>query len=355
VAGFALFGSAFAIPAFGLQVLSLTPTHAGLLLLPSGLLVGLGLLTAGSLIQIKGVAPFKLVPIGILCFMTAMWMLSHSTIDSGAPDMTPALLLRGLGLGFLFVSLTMVALVGPKGPLNPQGIALFNFGRQFGGLIGIAFLLTYLDHQLALNRSVLSINLTPGNPWLAERQAAAAEFLTSRGYNPDEAMGTAVAVIQGQVSQQVTVLSFNEVFLAVALLFVVAAPVLIVTRLLLKRLLGATAQRTDPYVRRHEKVARSSSNRRLYSPRLTTSARDANPDRDRLPILTSIRSGSRAAKPRFLTVRFRQQHQAPGTTELGAIWPRAEGQLRSRRSSKAALCLASSGRLIRRSAHPIAL
>lgn len=205
VAGFALFGSAFVIPAFALQVLSLTPTHAGLLLLPSGALVGLGLLTAGSLIQLKGVAPFKLIPIGILCFMIAMWMLLHSTVESGAPDMTLALLLRGLGLGVLFVSLTMVALAGLKGPLN---------------------------------RSVLSLNLTSGNPWLAKRQAAAAKFLASHAYNPDEAMGAAVALIQGQVQQQVAVLSFNEVFLAVTLLFVVAVPVLITAKLILDRLLA---------------------------------------------------------------------------------------------------------------------
>ena len=140
VAGFALFGSAFVIPAFALQVLSLTPTHAGLLLLPSG------------------------------------------------------------------------------------------------ALVGIAFLLTYLDDQIALNRGVLAINLTPSNPRLAERQAAAAEYLASRGYNPDEAVGAAVALTQGQVQQQVAVLSFNEAFLAVALLFVVAVLVLITAKLILGRL-----------------------------------------------------------------------------------------------------------------------
>lgn len=238
VAGFALFGSGFVIPAFALQVLSLKPTHADMLLLLSGVMTGLGLLTAGSLIQLKHVAPFKLIPVGILCFMTVMWMLSHSTIESGAPDMTPPLLLRGLGLGFLFVSLTVAALAGLKGPLVACGVGLFNFGRQFGGLIGIAFLLTYLDDQIASNRSVLSVNLIPGNPQLAERHAAAAELLASRGYTPGEAMSAAVTLIQGQVQSQVAVLSFNEVFLAVALLFITAAPVLITAKLVLARILA---------------------------------------------------------------------------------------------------------------------
>ncbi len=170
--------------------------------------------------------------------MTAMWMLSHSTIDSGAPDMGPALLLRGLGLGFLFVSLTIVAFSSLKSALTAHGVGLFNFGRQVGGLIGIAFLATYLDDQIALNRSVLSINLTPGNPWLAEWQVSAAEFLASRGYNPDEALGAAVALVQNELQNQVAVLSFNEAFLAVALLFVGAAPVLITVKLIFHRLAG---------------------------------------------------------------------------------------------------------------------
>lgn len=235
VAGCALFGSAFVIPTFATNVLDLSSTYAGLLLLPSGLFVCVGLLIAGALIQFKGLDPAKPIPPGILCFMTAMWMLSGSTSESGLPDMMPALLLRGLGLGLLFVSLTLVTLYHLQRAVLPHGIALFNFGRQMGGQIGIAGLSTYLDHQNALNRTVLSQYLVPGNPVLAERQETITNLLVARGHQADDAGAAAVAVIQKALAQQVATLSFNECFFAIALLFVVAAPLLVTTKLILGR------------------------------------------------------------------------------------------------------------------------
>ena len=238
VAGFALSGSAFLIPSFALSTLGFSATWAGLLLLPSGIMVGLGLLGAGVLVQYRGVPPFRLVPGGILLFMTAMWLLSGSTGESGPGDLMPALLLRGLGLGLLFVALTLVTLLGLKGDAIAHGAGLFNAGKQLGGLIGISALQTYLDHQAALNRGVLITHLTPGDPVFAERQAVLAQLLTSRSLDPESAAMAALGVIRHAVQTQVAVLSFDEAFLLVALLFVVAAPILIGFKLLLARKSG---------------------------------------------------------------------------------------------------------------------
>ncbi|MDQ8730628.1 DHA2 family efflux MFS transporter permease subunit [Bradyrhizobium sp. LHD-71] len=235
VAGCALSGSAFVVPAFATSVLDLSPTYAGLLLLPSGLMVCAGLLVAGALIQLKDLDPTKTIPFGIICFMTAMWMLAGSNSESGLPDMVPALLLRGLGLGLLFVSLTLVTLGGLDRRVLPQGIALFNIGRQIGGQIGIAWLTTYLDHQNALNRTVLSQYLAVGNRALAERQEALGSLLAARGHEPEGATQAATAFIQKAFAQQVATLSFNECFLAIGLLFVVATPILLIIRFALNR------------------------------------------------------------------------------------------------------------------------
>src|SRR3546814_17158702 len=88
---------------------------------------------------------------------------------------------------FLFIPLTIVTLCDLRGPLIAHGVALFNVGRQVGGLVGVACLSTYLDHQAALNRGILAPHLAPGNPALAERQALIAALLTSRGSAAAEA------------------------------------------------------------------------------------------------------------------------------------------------------------------------
>ena len=46
--------------------------------------------------------------------------------------------LRGLGLGFMFVPITVAAFSGLQGGDIAQGAALFNLGRQLGGSLGIA-------------------------------------------------------------------------------------------------------------------------------------------------------------------------------------------------------------------------
>lgn len=235
VAGTALSGSAFVISAFAFTVLDFAPTYAGLLLLPASLSVALGLFLAAMLLQRPGFVPLRLVPLGILCFMTAMWWLSHATGQSGLPDLTPPLLLRGFGLGVLFMALTVMTLTGLAGPQTAHGVALFNIGRQMGGLIGIAFLQTYLDYQIALNRGVLAAYLVPGNPLLVERQAQIAERLAARGYDAGDATMAAIAVIAKSAQAQVAALSFNESFLAVALIFLFAAPLMAAVKLIQAR------------------------------------------------------------------------------------------------------------------------
>jgi len=234
VAGFALFGSAFLIPAFALGVLHMTPTEAGLLLAPSSLAVGMGLLVAGGLIKAKNRSPLIFVPLGIGLVMAAMWLLAGSNLTSGSSDLGLGLLIRGLGLGILFLAITLITLKDLAPHLVASGIGLFNFGRQMGGIIGISFLQTYLNRQIALNRLVLAENLDPARLPFDARQEAIAGVLISRGYNPGLANEGAAAVLQNVVQGQVAVLSFNEAFFSLVLLFVIAVPVILSFKLMQK-------------------------------------------------------------------------------------------------------------------------
>src|SRR3546814_18451667 len=85
------------------------------------------------------------VPFGVLSIMVAMWMLSGSNGESGAADMMPAILLRGFGLCFLFLSITLIAFSKLPPARVDFGIGIFNIGRQPSGLIGIAVLQTSID------------------------------------------------------------------------------------------------------------------------------------------------------------------------------------------------------------------
>jgi DHA2 family multidrug resistance protein len=241
IAGFALSGSAYLIPAFALNVLDFTATGAGALLLPSGAMLAFALLLAGFAIEKTGMKPLVLAPFGILFFAMAMWMLSGTASDSGVPDLTAALLLRGFGLGLLFMALTLITLGGLSAAALPFGVGLFNLGKQIGGLAGTASLQTYIDHLSVLNRTVLSAHLAGGDPALDQRLRGLTGLLSSNGLDAAAASRAALPVLKRMLDKQVATLSFNEAFLALVLLFVIAAPCMI----LAKRLIGRGAAAAD--------------------------------------------------------------------------------------------------------------
>jgi DHA2 family multidrug resistance protein len=235
VAGAALFGSTFLIPAFALSVLGVTPTEAGTLLLPSGVVFAATLFVAALLMQFRRVPPIATVPFGIVSVMIAMWMLSGSTLESGAGDMMGALLLRGFGLGCLLLSITLIAFIRLAPSHLAFGIGLFNIGRQLGGLAGVAGLQTLIDHQSVINSTMLGSALSPGSQALAGRVAEYSALLAGRGMDPDAAAVAAKALLARALTGQGTVIAFDTAFNAVALLFVAAVPVIIVVKIALAR------------------------------------------------------------------------------------------------------------------------
>ncbi|PNB75129.1 MFS transporter [Pseudomonas sp. GW456-E7] len=245
VAGAALFGSAYLIPAFALSVLAFTPTDAGLLLLPSGGFFGGSLLIAAWLFQARRVPPVATVPLGILLIMAAMWMLSGSTSESGSDDMMAAILLRGLGLGFLFLSITLIAFTHLNSRNLASGIGLFNTGRQLGGLMGVAGLQTLIEHHAVTNGVVLGTHVTPGGHALIERLTTTTAMLAGKGMDPLTAGRAASSLLGKAVSGQATVIAFDTAFFAVALLFVFAAPILVGIKIGLARYAKAHEQRTN--------------------------------------------------------------------------------------------------------------
>ena len=135
-----------------------------------------------------------------------------------------ALSLRGLGLGFLFLSLTLIALSGLSQPLVSAGTALFNLGRQLGGLIGVACLDTYIQRINALNLQILGSNLHPSNPALQQRTELVSQSFVGRGLDPGIVDGAALVAIQQSIRLQVALLTFNEAFLSIVWLFIAALP-----------------------------------------------------------------------------------------------------------------------------------
>ena len=193
-------------------------------------------------------APFATVPFGILMIMVAMWMLSGSTSESGADDMMGAILLRGLGLGFLFLSITLIAFTNLNSRNLASGIGLFNTGRQLGGLMGVAGLQTLIEHNVTANLAVLGTHVTAGVPAVSERLATTTAMLAAKGMDAAAASRAAMSLLGRVVIGQSTVIAFDTAFNAVAILFLIAAPLLVTIKIGLHRYAKAHAVQSSETV-----------------------------------------------------------------------------------------------------------
>jgi MFS family permease len=123
------------------RVLGYGPLKAGLAFLPftAGIMVSAGL--ASQFAPRAGVRPVAAA--GMLVTAIGMFLLARLPVDgSYLVDVLPAILLSSLGMGAVFMPLTLVATTGLAD--EDQGLAsgLFNTSQQVGGALGLAILST---------------------------------------------------------------------------------------------------------------------------------------------------------------------------------------------------------------------
>ncbi|MDT4858259.1 hypothetical protein FQZ97_927170 [compost metagenome] len=73
----------------------------------------------------------------------------------------------------------------------------------------------------------LGANVTAGRPAVIERLTSTTDMLTARGMDAAAASRVATSLLDRVVTGQSTVIAFDTAFIAVALLFAVAAPLLV--------------------------------------------------------------------------------------------------------------------------------
>jgi DHA2 family multidrug resistance protein len=230
--GFGLYGGIFLFPLFAQNILHFTPTVTGLALLPGGIATGISAVLCGRLLNgsRQAISPKALIIIGMALFIFSMWDLGHLTAESGEMDVRWGLIIRGLGLGFLFIPINLAAFNSLKGAAIAQGAAMLNLMRQLGGSFGIAVLGTYLSHRTAMHYDALSSYLFPQNPLFQQRLQMMTSGMVAKGYDLVTAKKAAYSLLAGTMQVQSTTMSFNDAFLLIGLSVVIVSPAVFVLR-----------------------------------------------------------------------------------------------------------------------------
>jgi len=227
--GFGLYGGSFLYPLLAQNILGFSPTQTGLALLPGGLATAVSILVCGAIINRPKplVEPRVLITFGTIVTIVALWMLGRLSPQTGRDDTTFALLIRGFAMGFIFVPLNQVAFASLARKDVPQASGLLNLARQIGGSFGISILATFLSTHVQQHRVDLLSHYNAANPIFMAREQGVAATLAAHGASLADAQHGALAMMDGLMMRQATMMGYNDAFLMVLLFNVITAPAIL--------------------------------------------------------------------------------------------------------------------------------
>jgi DHA2 family multidrug resistance protein len=226
--GFALYASVFALPVFLQNLLGYSAWDTGKVILPGAIASAITMAAMGRMGQRFDAR--LLITIGVLLFLWSMWLHYHFTTQIGMHDLLLPMILRGVGLGFIFVPLTGAAVADLQPALLAQGTGLFNLSRQLGGSLGIAATATLLTRFTEQGREALRPHLSAAEPVTHDWLVQVTQRMLAEGGGLAQAQAKAYAVLDRVLQQQASMVAFEKVFLTMGITFTVALPLLLLFR-----------------------------------------------------------------------------------------------------------------------------
>jgi DHA2 family multidrug resistance protein len=226
VAGLGLYGSVYLMPLFLGGVRGYTTTQIGEVMVVTGAAM---FLTAPVVGKLQSKLDLRvLLGIGISLVALGMWENAKLTAESGFWDLALPQALRGAGMMMCMIPMTGLAMgtLPPERVQNASG--LFNLTRNLGGAIGLAFINSLIASGQALHRTELAAAVSSGHAdaqgWIDQTAAAlAAQGVADPG-------AAAIARLAGLVEREAMVMALNNVFVTLAVAFVLLLPLIFFTR-----------------------------------------------------------------------------------------------------------------------------
>ena len=229
VLGFVLYGSTVLVPLLLQTLLGYPALQAGMAMLPRGLGSFIAMPLVGAIMS--RVRPRYLLVSGILLGSFAMFKLSHLNMDVGYWNFFSALILQGFGMGLIFIPLTTVTNDPIPNERMGNATSIFNLMRNIGASIGISMVETIQTRHAQVHVNTLTANMTPSNlqaQGLVNGMQSA--MMAQGGTDPATAQHMANGMIENMLRQQAAIMSFNDVFWVLGVIFLCMLPLVFLMR-----------------------------------------------------------------------------------------------------------------------------
>jgi DHA2 family multidrug resistance protein len=213
--GIMLFSSLVLMPQFLQTLLGYTSELAGLALSAGGVVLLIEMPIMGQLttkIQAR-----RLIAFGWLALSIAMYY-STKRIDLQI-SFSAATWLRiaqVIGLGFLFVPITLVAYIGIAPEKNNAVAGIINFMRNMGSSVGTSMVTTLIARRAQLHQLRLVEKARIDNPNFINATRGLTQHFANSGLSRHEAQATAYAMIYQTVQAQSATLAYVDTFMVLS-------------------------------------------------------------------------------------------------------------------------------------------
>ena len=230
VFGFGVFGSTTLIPQILQSLYGYRATDAGLVLGPGALVITAFAPIAAQLIQRQIVSVRVLLTISLVTVAAAMWYFSTFTPATDYAHYALARAYQGLGYGFFFVPVNVLAYSQLRSDQNNKASSLTNLFRNWGGSFGIAFITTAAERRHQFHQANLGSAIGDTSQQLGGRVAALSNYFVTKGFSGPDAAAATNGYLYQQLQRQVSLLSFMDCFRGIAWLTLAVVPLLFLVR-----------------------------------------------------------------------------------------------------------------------------
>jgi MFS transporter, DHA2 family, multidrug resistance protein len=228
VLGFVLYGSTVLLPLWLQTLMGYSALEAGMAMLPRGLGSFLFMPVVGILMG--KIEARKLLAAGLVIASFSIYQLSKLNLNAGYWDIFWPQLLQGMSLGLLFVPLTTIT--NSPIPKEQMGNAtsLFNLMRNIGASVGIASVTTISARHAQMHTNDLSRHINPYNPLAQVTLQNMKQAFMARGMDAMTATKQAFASAFAMIERQAAMMSYNDVFFLLAVMFAACLPLILLMK-----------------------------------------------------------------------------------------------------------------------------
>ncbi|HWQ10893.1 MAG TPA: DHA2 family efflux MFS transporter permease subunit, partial [Holophaga sp.] len=198
--GFVLYGSTFLIPTFLQTMVGFDATTSGLVMTPGGFVILVSMPIVGALV--RKVDTRLMVAYGLIMTGIGLHIMSTWDLGTGYWDAALARVVQSMGLGCLFIPISVMAYSTLSKVMANQAAGLMNLFRNIGGSVGIAILNTILSRRTQFHQVQLVSHLSAGSPIPQAYAAKVGQALVAKGYSAADAAQKGWGLIWSQTLRQ---------------------------------------------------------------------------------------------------------------------------------------------------------